>query len=394
VIGKFLQKAIQEDAWPCIRWTTDESIAARRVTNELQFWVGASVHGHPVQKLRIENISDFSLSPSKGVYFVAAFIAEKKGSPAEVRLYKYPVNQPLCHKSFYADAAEFTWSPNGKHLLVSVTTHVDRTGRSYYGQSGLYYLSEKTDCIVDTTSKKDGPVHSCCWRPDGLHFSVVYGFMPPKISAFNLKCDLAFEYGISHKSRVRYSPDGRILLIAGLGGGLKGDLEFWNPTDLKKYGAAEASSSAVYCEWAPDSLHVMTAILSPRMRVDNSFHLWDYQGNLLYKQEFSELTHIAFRPMLPKLFPTPQLKYAPKPSAAATTQSKSAGAYRHPNYRGGEPSIVREALKPATESKPKKYQPPSDEVSTIPGYTPAPKKNAGGKKKPAGNPQPQQRKPR
>jgi translation initiation factor 2A len=162
-------------------------------------------------------------------------------------------------------------------------------------------------------------------------------------------------------------------------------MEFWNPEDLKKYGKAEASPSAVYCEWSPDSLHVMTAILSPRMRVDNSFHYWDYQGNLLYKEDFGELFDIAFRPIPAKLFPTPPLKVAPKasPSSAAPSAAKPA-AYRHPNYRGGESSV--QAVQ-AEEAKPKKYQAPGHQPVGIPGDTgpPANKKNKPRRRKKAEN---------
>ena len=149
-------------------------------------------------------------------------------------------------------------------------------------------------------------------------------------------------------------------------------MEFWNPEDLKKYGKAEASPSAVYCEWSPDSIHVITAILSPRMRVDNSFQYWDYQGNLLYKESFAELLNIAFRPISSKLFPSPPLKPAPKASPSAPAAAKPA-AYRHPNYRGGESSLP--TVK-AEEAKPKKYQAPGHQPVGIPGDTgPPPNKN-------------------
>jgi translation initiation factor 2A len=383
-VGKFVQKTVLKEAWPCIRWSQDESIAGRKVTNEIHFWTGGSVNGAPVQKLRVENVEDFSISPGKMNYYIGVFVGEKKNVPAEVRLYKYPQNRVLASKSFYADTAEFYWSPNGKHLLASVQTHVDRTGRSYYGQSGLYYLSEKSDCRVDTQSKKDGPVHNCAWRPDGLQFVGIYGFMPPKTTAFNLKSEPVLEYGVAHRNRVMFSPDGRLVWLAGLGGGLKGDMEFWNPNDLKKYGVGEASPSAVHCEWAPDSLHVMTAILSPRMRVDNGFQIWDYQGNLVHKQEFSALYFVQYRPSSAKLFPKPQLKInqQQKATSSAGAAAKKPTAYRHSNYRGGSESTVSREVK-SEEAKPKKYTPPSQANAGpvgIPGDYSAPPQNQGKRK--------------
>tara|TARA_R110002050_G_scaffold60440_2_gene134051 strand:+ start:851 stop:2254 length:1404 start_codon:yes stop_codon:yes gene_type:complete len=380
MIGKFILKSMPEDTWPAIKWTEDESIAARRVTNEIHFWPGSNVFGMPVKKLREERVSDFSLSPGKIPFNVGVFVPEKKGAPAEVKIYQYPSLRLLCTKSFYADAVSFKWSNSGKHSLVSVSSHVDRTGRNYYGQSGLYFLSEKLDCMVDLSTKKEGPVHASAWHPAGEQFVSVYGFMPPKSTLLNLKCDPIADFGVAHRNMAQFSPDGRILWLAGLGGGLKGEMDFWNPKSLTKFGSAEASSSATHCEWSPDSLHVMTAILSPRMRVDNRFIIWSYNGEQKYKEEFKELLFINYRPQSAKLFPQVRLRKQKKPTeeeAAAAPPKKT--AYRHPNFSGASSSVSQTT---AAEAKPMKYKAPGTGGATanknyVPGMTAAPNSAAG-----------------
>jgi len=384
-VGKFVQKSLPEDSWPSVKWTEDEVIAARRVTNELHFWTGSNLTGAPIKKLRCERVADFSLSPgSLSSFQVGVFLESRKGSPAEVRLYQYPTMRQLCAKNFYADSVQFRWSPSGKQLLAAVTADVDRTGRSYYGSSGLYMLSQKFDCMVDMSTKKEGSVHDSTWHPDGEQFVVIYGFMPPNSTVLDLKCDPVADFGAAHRNMCKYSPDGRILWLAGLGGGLRGEMDFWNARSLNKLGSAEASSSATHSEWSPDSLHVLTAILSPRMRVDNCFTIWSYQGLPIYREEFKELLQVTFRPMKCSSFYQPRLRKAPAPKPDDQSGPKPAAKpakYRHPNHSGAASSID----KPATDAKPKKYRAPgtagSGNAPSIPGMTAAPNNNKNRKRR-------------
>jgi len=96
---------------------------------------------------------------------------------------------------------------------------------------------------------------------------------------------------------------------------------------------AEYSS---HIEWAPDSRHLITGILFPRMRVDNGFKVWSYDGKLLYQESVEEIYQINWRPALPNVFsnrpPSPRLYSAAKVETI-TSPSKPA-KYVHPNAVG------------------------------------------------------------
>ena len=376
-IGSFTQLPISKETFPFIQWTNDEAIAARMVPNAIHFWSGGEVNGRPLRILKVNRLHSFSLSfDGIGSCFLGVFLAQHKSAPGQIQFYDYSALKMISSKSIYADKVEFSWSPDGQKLLVSTIMDVDRTGRSYYGQSGLYFFSKKLSCIVDTSSKKDGPVHGYCWRPDSLQFLVIFGYMPPKTVIFNLKCDPELEFGSVHRNLACFSPDGRILWLAGLGGGLSGKMEFWNPTELVQYGKADASYSAVLYEWCPNSLALMTAVYSPRMRVDNGFQIWDYHGQLIHKEEFQELFSIAYRPTPSKLFPKPLLtrmhssldrrEEGVHQSNSESTPSKPS-IYRPPHLRGTSNSVRN--LNPTDELPRRcqladKYQAPA-----IPGDT-------------------------
>ena len=88
VAAHFKQKVLGEKAqWPAVKWSLDEAIAYRLVTNEVHFFDGQKPTLVPEHKLRIEGIAQCSIMPGTGPsYTVATFVAEKKGAP--VQLYK------------------------------------------------------------------------------------------------------------------------------------------------------------------------------------------------------------------------------------------------------------------------------------------------------------------
>jgi translation initiation factor 2A len=57
--------------------------------------------------------------------------------------------EQVVSKSFFrATEANFSWNSSGTAVLVQTHTDVDKSGKSYYGESGLYCLS--TDKTLET----------------------------------------------------------------------------------------------------------------------------------------------------------------------------------------------------------------------------------------------------
>jgi len=165
---------------------------------------------------------------------VAVFVPEIKGAPAFVRIFLYGSWQsPISNKAFYkAEKIQMIWNKNGTKVLVLTSTEVDSTGKSYFGETGLYFLDSagKVDCRV--ALDKEGPIHDICWSPNSKEFIVVYGckdrprveglpyllltgplppflVMPAKAVLFDLKCNPIFDFGAHHLNLARYSPQGQ-----------------------------------------------------------------------------------------------------------------------------------------------------------------------------------------
>eukprot|EP01027_Heterolobosea_sp_BB2_P006199 GEZU01009394.1.p1 GENE.GEZU01009394.1~~GEZU01009394.1.p1 ORF type:complete len:690 (-),score=234.09 GEZU01009394.1:63-2132(-) len=334
-VGRFVQK--KRDIWPAIQWTSDEEMCARMTTNELNFYDGKTLK--PSRKLAVPNIGNFSVAGKKSV---AVFVPEQKSQPGSVTIYKYPyINAVVAQKSFFkAETANLHWNKDGSALLVYTHTEVDKTGKSYYGETNLYYLQAdgKYDCRV--ALDKEGPIHDVQWNPKGKEFVVVYGFTPSKAALFDTKANPVFDFGTSPRNTARWNPQGRFLCLAGFGN-LAGDMVFWDMYTKKQIGTANAHSAASY-EWSPDGRYFMTATLFQRLKVDNGFKIWKYDGTLQYQHSFDELYQALWQPMkvtYPDRAPTPPPK-GQKKAAASSAAGAAAGAGSSRPASGAQPAAA------------------------------------------------------
>lgn len=138
VVGQFVQKS--QTGWN-LQYTPDERLCARVVTNEVQFYQSENLTT-VWNKLRVEGVADFALSPGQ-THSIAVFVPERKGQPAQVKVFIVPqFGASVSQKSFFkGDKVQLKWNSSGTTLIVLAQTEVDRTGKSYYGETTLYLLS-------------------------------------------------------------------------------------------------------------------------------------------------------------------------------------------------------------------------------------------------------------
>ncbi|XP_034295132.1 eukaryotic translation initiation factor 2A isoform X1 [Pantherophis guttatus] len=353
--GKCLKSFIQKKSqnWcPC--WSDDESLCARSVNNELHFFENNNF-STIANKLHLQKMNDFVLSPGDQPTKVAVYVPGSKGAPSFVRLYQYPnfegPQSALANKSFFkADRVKMLWNSKATAMLVIASTEVDKTGASYYGEQTLHYIATNGETAV-VQLPKNGPIYDAAWNPNATEFCVVYGFMPAKSTVFNLKCDPVFDFGTGPHNAVYYSPQGHILVLAGFGN-LSGQLDVWDIKNYKIISKPQASDST-YFAWCPDGEHIVTATCSPRLRVGNGFKIWHYTGSVLYRYEVqpnAELWQVTWQPFLDGVFPEKPITYHAVPSKVLNEEPKAAPAYRPPALRN----------KPLTSSKLHEDEPPQN----------------------------------
>lgn len=250
---------------------------------------------------------------------------------------------PISQKTFFkGDKVQLKWNHQGSSLIVLAQTDVDKSNKSYYGETTLYLLSASGDFDARVTLDKEGPIHDVSWSPTGREFGVVYGYMPAKTTIFNHRGIATQSFPMAPRNTVTFSPTGRFVLVAGFGN-LAGQIDVYDlEKDYRKVCTIESGNPSV-CQWSPDSVYIMTATTSPRLRVDNGVKIWHVGGSVMYNEDMIELYHVVWRPVpleqLPKTIDPLKPVPTPHPSAVAylgtvKTPSKPVGAYRPPGARG------------------------------------------------------------
>ncbi|ONI29636.1 hypothetical protein PRUPE_1G207000 [Prunus persica] len=297
------QKNMTKATWPSIRFSSDEAVACRLATNEIQFLDAGDFSKPFIYRLRVPGVAAFELSKAPGSH-VAAFVPESKGIPASVQIFscaKAVQSQPLARRSFFrCSSVQLNWNNGSTGLLVVVQSDVDKTNQSYYGESKLNYLTTDGTHEGLVPLRKEGPVHDVQWSYSGSEFAVVYGFMPSKATVFDKKCNPLLELGTGPYNTIRWNPKGKFLCLAGFGN-LPGDMAFWDYGEKKQLGTTRAELS-VTSEWSPDGCYFMTATTAPRLQVDNGIKIFHHNGSLFFKKMFDKLYQADWKPESPDRF--------------------------------------------------------------------------------------------
>lgn len=239
---------------------------------------------------------------------------------------------------------------------------------SYYGETSMYLLSAAGNFDCRVTLDKEGPIHDVAWGPNSKEFGVVYGCklssllahivsssifstdMPAKTMLFDQRVRTLHDFGSAPHNTISFNSQGRLLFLGGFGN-LAGKIDVFDRRTLNKICTIDAPNTS-YCSWSPDGRFLLTATLSPRLRVDNGIKIWHATGPLVHVQAVEELYQASWRPTPVDQTPPfgPTIPPAPQPSssvlAAALTAkpatAKPAGAYRPPGARGlATPAIFK-----------------------------------------------------
>ncbi|OBZ75320.1 Eukaryotic translation initiation factor 2A [Grifola frondosa] len=344
----FTQKS--QEGWD-LQYTISESHAVRLLGQEIQVFRPAEWSKGVVDKLKVEGATSITLSPGLNPS-VAVFVAEKNGAPATVKIYSLTALSaaPTCQKTFFkAQRSQIKWNTLGTQVLVLTQTDVDQANKSYYGETGgLYLLSAAGNFDCRVSLDKEGPVHDFAWSPNSKEFGVIYGYMPAKSTLFDQRAKTLHDFGIAFCNFISFNPQGRLLAIAGFGN-LAGKVDIYDRRTLTQVTSIDGSNTS-HCEWSPDGRFLLTATLSPRLRVDNGIKIWHCTGPLVHIQPIDELYQASWRPIPVDAVPPFPQNVPPSPSPASSVQahvavlkpipSRPAGAYRPPGARGLEASSV------------------------------------------------------
>jgi translation initiation factor 2A len=175
--------------------------------------------------------------------------------------------------------------------------------------------------------------------------------MPAKATLFDHRVRPLHDFGSSPQNYVSFNSHGTLIALGGFGN-LAGQITIFDRRTLQKVSTISAPNTS-YCSWSPDGRFILTATLSPRLRVDNGIKIWHCSGPLLHVQLTDELYQAEWRPCPLESVPAfgATIPAAPAPcesvqkllgAAEKPASAKPAGAYRPPGARGlATPAIFK-----------------------------------------------------
>ena len=306
-IGAMKVKRLAQPDWPPFLWSRSEEVA-------VQVEAGGTADSHNLRILSptagrkaypAPGLTYLEISGSKLLLFSGRKDVRNGPPPRLTVLSLTPTPEPILIHDFHTDPADSiscTWNFSSDAVLVSATVEVDETGKNYYGKSTLYLLTEdlrntaipwKCERIADTVGT---PVHDARWVPNQKNlFVAVAGTMPAVIGCYSIEggsVTLNFPMGRAPRNTVRFSPSGRYCAVGGFGN-LPGEVDLWDMTHklvLKTFRV----ECTVDCSWWGRTF--LTATTAPRMRVDNGFKLFSYEGVKLEEVKVDQLWGIVWKP--------------------------------------------------------------------------------------------------
>lgn len=166
--------------------------------------------------------------------------------------------------------------------------------------------------------------------------------MPAKAMLFDIKCNGKVEFPVGSKNHVRWNPQGSLVCFGGFGN-LPGHVEIWSRSEaIRRVGHFQSQGAAI-CEWSPDGAHLITSILTPRLRVDNGFKLWNWRGTFLHSTPYGELYQATWRPQDPASFPAVDVSEVPLTASGpiSTDSTAKKAVYRPPGLRNSAESSAK-----------------------------------------------------
>mmetsp|Transcript_937 Transcript_937/g.1630 ORF Transcript_937/g.1630 Transcript_937/m.1630 type:complete len:733 (+) Transcript_937:368-2566(+) len=367
--ASFLYPRLERDK-QIFQWSSDEGFCARLCPDgnvlildgaqleEESSWKKLDHDGRTVQNLEFAPlVADASVKARLAVF--VPDVRDNMQRPvkeAEVTIWDLSSATPVLECKQLVSSGQISdlkWNSHGTALLAHCQTEVDETGASYYGGSKLILVSHDGKYHKDLTEDVS-VVQAVSWSPTRNEFILINGYQPAKGTLWSWDDEerkaapVKVLFDKAHRNTIRFNHFGSLVCIAGFGN-LVGDIDFFRRLDDEKCDYVRVSDCRADCtvsaEWSPDGRSFLTAVLAPRMRVDNGVSVWRaLTGTKVSQIKFEELFDVQWRPEAAAErcrfsdITTGETEAASKElanRAATQTEPKKKQAYRPPGARGG-----------------------------------------------------------
>lgn len=320
-------------SWPYFRWNYDDKYFARILTDSLLIYETESFTLLDKKSMKIPHIADFEWSPTNNI--ISYWVAEDKNVPARVVLIDIPskteirsknlVNVVQC-KMFWQSAGDYLCVRVERYKKVTITKDEPRYTGIYYNFE-FFRMREKQIPVESINELKEN-CYSFAWEPNGQRFAIISGEMTSKTtgSFYKIvnptqnvagKIELIKEFKARSFLQVSWSPQGQYCAMVATTSKTSGQAiaatschaEFFEvqQNDVQFFTKVEHEHMSDF-EWDPTGRYFVTYVSNWNYKIENAYHLYNFQGRLLHKSNFDKLYKFSWRPRPASLLTADQIK--------------------------------------------------------------------------------------
>lgn len=305
-ISEFAAGANKGLTWPVFKWggpSPEGAFFAKMGKNAVSVYSAPDMTLVDKKSIKLEGVVDFCWSPADPILSVYQPETGGGNQPARVSLISLPSKKEIRSKNLFSVSdIKMYWQQSGDYFAVKVDRHT-KTKKSTYSGFELFRVKEP-DCPMEVLElpDKNQKIIAFAWEPKGHRFAVIHGdgarpdvsfyTMIDKDSAIN-KVKLIGTITNKTANHLFWSPQGKVVVLAGLKT-MNGQFEFFNVDEMETMASAE-HFMATDVEWDPTGRYVTTAVTSVH-QMENGFHVWTFNGKLLYKHGREKFYQFLWRP--------------------------------------------------------------------------------------------------
>lgn len=295
------------------RWSHDDKYVARMSDESIHIYETPSFYLLDLKSIKIPGIRSFSWSPTDNI--IAYWVAEETEVPAKVTLMGIPKKIELRTKNLFNVAdCKIHWQKSGDYLCVKVDRYsklkkdkkdADVKFLGMFYNFEIFHMRQK-DIPVDSVEIKE-LILAFAWEPVGKKFAIVHGEPSNANVSFyeatkGQKPNLIKKMERKVCSHLFWSPRGQFIVLANL---TNGSFEFVDTTDFIFMNSGD-HFRASDVEWDPTGRYVVTGVSSWKVKEDNGYYMWSFQGRIVKRVMLKNFIQFLWRPRPPTLLSSPQ----------------------------------------------------------------------------------------
>lgn len=290
------------ESWPLLRFSSDDKYMARvHGENTLSIYETGDFSLVSKKSQSVEGIVEVVWAPNEPV--LVYWTRGTLDTPARVAVFSVDTWSIVRTKNlFNVTRCAVYWQTESDFVAVQVDRHA-KNRKTVSSNLELFRMREK-NIPVDVIESRE-LLTAVAWEPHGERFVTAHTVEHKNIvSLYTMRgpdsqIQLLRAFERKQLTRLLWSPRGEHLVMASLET-TGAFVEFWSMNEMTML-ASKEHFLATDIEWDSTGRYAMVWVNTRKHALENSYAVYDFKGDVLFKQNVSRLHSLAWRPRPPSL---------------------------------------------------------------------------------------------